>query len=354
MSRSIYVGLIGFGMGGRMFHAPFIKCAKGLKLRTIRETKPDKIAYALQTYPGVDIVPDVKDIFNDEAIELVIITVPNQFHFDLAKEALLAGKNVVVDKPFTATTAQADELITLAKERNKMITVFQNRRFDSDFLTVQKVIDSKVLGNLVEYESHYDRFRNFINSNTWKEENIPGGGILYNLGVHLIDQALVLFGLPEAIFGDVRIQRQGSEIPDNFEIILHYPQLKVTLKAGTLVKENDLHFILLGDQGSFIKNGLDVQEEDLQVGLSPETKAEWGVEPEAIWGSLNTTFKDLNFLGKIESEKGDYRKFYENIYKHLIGEEELIVKPEEGRNAIRIIELAVKSNEEKKTVHWAG
>ena len=349
-AKTIRVGLIGFGMAGRVFHAPTITSVAGLALTKIRETKADNIRIIQERYPGAVIVPDSKAIFEDDTIDLVVIATPNISHFPLTKEALLAGKNVVVDKPFTITSAEADELIALAQQQNKLLSVYHNRRFDSTTKTAKKVIDSGALGRLVEYEVRYDRFRNTLRKDAWREEALPGSGILYDLGAHLIDQAQYFFGLPEAVTADVRIQREGAKATDNFEVILHYPGLKVTLKSGMLVRELGPHMMLLGDQGSFVKYGMDVQEEALKAGLTPKDVPNWGEEPQASWGTLNTDLNGLHIIGKVESERGDYSGYYANIYKALLGEEELIVKPQTARNTIRIVELANQSSEEKRTV----
>ncbi|WP_026463376.1 Gfo/Idh/MocA family oxidoreductase [Adhaeribacter aquaticus] len=352
MSQILQVGLIGFGMAGQMFHAPFITNVPGFNLKTIRATNAGNIALARERYPQAEIVPDVQAIFNDPEIDLVVVASPNTSHYQLSREALLAGKHVLVDKPFTPTSAEADELIQLAKTQNKLITVYHNRRWDGDALTVKKIIQSKMLGNLVEYEVHFDRFRNFIKPGTWKEEDTEASGILYDLGAHLIDGAQVLFGLPEEITADLRTQRTGGKIIDNFEVILHYPGLKVTLKSGMLVKEPTPHYLLLGDHGSFIKYGLDVQEEALKAGLHPGNTPNWGVEPEANWGRINTEYNGLHIMGKVASQVGDYRGLYQNVYGAILGQEELDVTPEQARNTIRIIELAMQSHTEKRTVPY--
>jgi len=350
MAKTIQVGLIGFGMAGRVFHAPIISSVEGLQLTMIRETKAPNISIIKNNYPQVTIVNDAEAIFENEAIDLVVIATPNTSHFSLAKEALSAGKAVVVDKPFTITTAEADELISLAEKQHLLLSVYHNRRFDSTTKTAKKVIDSGVLGTLVEYEVHYDRFRNTLRKDAWREEALPGSGILYDLGAHLIDQAQYFFGLPQAVYADVRIQRKDAKATDHFEVVLHYNHLKVTLKAGMLVRETGPHMVLYGDKGSFVKYGMDVQEEALKAGLSPKDIPNWGEEPAELWGTLNTDFNNLHVIGKVESERGDYSGYYANIYKAMIGEEQLLVTPETARNTIRIIEVAMESSEEKRIV----
>lgn len=353
MKEKINVGLLGFGMAGRVFHAPVISSIPGFRLRKIRANRPASIELAQATYPSAEIVGDDKAILDDENIDLVVVATTNATHYTLAKAALRAGKHVVVEKPFTVTSDEATELIALAKHQHRILTVYHNRRWDSDFKTIRKLLENKLLGNLVEYEVHFDRFRNVPAPNTWKEESTPGTSLLYDLGSHLIDQALYLFGLPQEVTADLRIQRPGGKIIDNFEVILHYPDgLKVTLKAGMLVKQPGPHFILSGDQGSFVKYGMDVQEAALKAGLSPAANADWGIEPEALWGRLDTDYNGLRLVGKVQSEPGNYRGFYENVYKAIRGEEELVVKPEQARNTIRVIELAMQSSEEKRTLSF--
>ncbi len=353
MDKNIKVGLIGFGVGGQIFHAPVLTTIKGLELMKIRATKPEQISVAKTKYPQAKIVSTSEEIFNDKNIDLVVITTPNTSHHSLATQSLKAGKHVVADKPFTITTAEADELIALAEEQNLVLSVFHSRRFDSDFCTIQKIVKNDLLGDIVEFESRYDRFRNFLKPGAWREEDAPGTGILYDLGSHLIDQCQVLFGLPEAVSADLRIQRKGGKAIDNFEVILHYPGIKASIKAGMLVRETLPRFILSGINGTFVKYGMDVQEEALKAGFTPLTKDNWGVEPNQIWGTINTEINGQHFVGKIESESGDYARFYLNVYNAISGMEDLIVTPLEARNNVRIIELAMQSQLEKRTIDFS-
>ena len=352
MNRSFNVGLIGYGIAGQVFHAPMIKCIKEFNLKKIRETKQNNIQLATQRYPEVEIVADSNWIISDDSIDLVVLATPNTSHFSLAKEALTAGKHVVVDKPFTIYFEEAQELMALATEKNLLLSVYHNRRFDSTAKTVKKVIESGMLGQLVEYEAHYDRFRNYFRPNAWREEDQPGSGIFYDLGAHLIDEAQVLFSLPEEITADLRIQRPGGKTIDCFELVLGYLNLKVTLKGGMLVREPGPAVSLYGTSGSFVKYGMDVQEEALRAGIMPDNSTNWGVEPTSSWGKINTEHQGLHLIGNIESEKGDYREYYQNIYQVLSGEGELIVKPEQAANTIKIIELAIQSSIEKRTISW--
>jgi scyllo-inositol 2-dehydrogenase (NADP+) len=342
----INVGIIGSGMAARVFHIPIIQSVPNLRLKKIVERHGD---WTSKNYPMVEVVRDAATLLQDEEIELVVIATPNSSHFDLARQSLLAGKHVVVDKPFTTSSGQARELIDLAHHHNRLITVFQNRRWDGDFLTVRKILNDKLLGQLVEFESHFDRFRNSLRPGAWREEAGEGSGVLFDLGPHLIDQAQVLFGLPRMITADIRIQRENGKTDDNFELLLHYDNLKVTLKAGMLVREPGPRFILHGTEGSFVKYGLDPQEEALKSGATP-SGLNWGKEPQALWGKLNTQRDGQHVEERVETVAGCYSAFYQNIVEAIASRAEVAIKPEEAVNTIRIIELAIKSNEQKRTI----
>ncbi|HEY9627000.1 MAG TPA: oxidoreductase [Coleofasciculaceae cyanobacterium] len=348
MADQIQVGLIGYGIAGQVFHAPIINAIPNLKLTKVVERHGES---SRQRYPWVDIVRDADELFQDTEIDLVVIATPNTSHFELAQRALLAQKHVVIDKPFTTSSAQAQELIDLAQQTNRVLTVHHNRRWDGDFQTVKQVIQQGYLGRLVEYEAHYDRFRNTLKPAAWRETPDLGSGILFDLGSHLIDQAQALFGLPQAITADVRIQREGATTDDYFEIGLDYADLKVILKGGMLVRELGPHFILHGSEGSFVKYGMDSQEAALRSGLTP-SEPDWGLEPQAQWGTLNTQLGGLHFYGQVETVRGCYQAFYENVYQAIAEGAELAVKPEEARNTIRIIELALESHRERCTKRY--
>ena len=350
--KTINTGIIGFGNSGQTFLAPYIAANPGFNLKKISTSDAAKAEKAKTVYPGAEVVDHADAIINDPDIELVLIGSPNTSHLSLTKQALLAGKHVVVEKPFTITSADADELIALAKKQDRVLTVHHNRRFDSGHNTVKRVITSGRLGTLVEYEVHYDRFRRELRPGAWREKPLPGSGILYDLGAHLIDGALELFGTPEAVTCMMLTQRPGLEVEDNFEIILNYPGLKVTLKGGMLVKVPGPVYTLYGDHGTFIKYGMDVQEEALKKGLKPGS-AGWGVEPEEIWGRLTTEENGKDVTRTIESEAGRYQDYFQNVYDAIANGAELIVKPEQARQTIRVIELAFLSNSEKKTVGYS-
>lgn len=348
MADQIIAGLIGYGMAGRTFHAPVIQSVPELRLKKVVERRAGE---ARERYPWVEVVPDAAALLQDEEIDLVVIATPNASHFDLARQSLEANKHVVVEKPFTTTSGQARELIDLARERNRVISVNHNRRWDGDFQTVKKLLEGGLLGRLVEYESHYNRFRNHPRPDAWREREGAGGGILFDLGSHLIDQAQVLFGAPQMITSDVRAQRDFAKVNDSFELILHYDDLKVTLKAGMLVRERSPRFILHGTEGSFVKYGFDPQEEALKRGLMP-SESNWGDEPREQWGTLITRVGGLELEGQVKTIAGCYQSFYQNIVDVIRGRAELAVKPDEALRTIRIIELAMESDEQKRTVRF--
>ncbi|TKI03018.1 oxidoreductase [Martelella alba] len=348
MSKIYNIGIIGFGYVGQVFHAPIISSVCGLKLHTICDSSEKNLGLAEEKYPDVNRTTTVATLLDDPNIDIVVIGVPNAFHYDLAAQALEKGKHVIVEKPFTINSNDADKLISLAKQQQRLLSVHHNRRWDADFLTAKNVIDSKLLGDLVEYEAHFDQFVPRVNTQVWREKDAPGSGVLFDVGSHLIDQALTLFGLPNAIFCELRRQREQANTTDNFEVILDYDKIKVTLKGGMLVKIPGPHFTLIGNQGSFIKYGIDQQESKLCAGLLPKDLADWGEETQEMHGEFATEINDMKISGKVVSVPGNYRAFYQNIRQTLDGEVELAVMPQQARNTIKVIELAEKSAKEKK------
>ncbi len=346
--KKISTALAGFGSGGKIYNAPIISSVPGFSIDMILTSSEENQKAAKQDFPEARIVEDFSEITENKEIELVIILLPNHLHYETAKKALLAGKHVLVEKPFTARVREADELIRLARENDLILSVNHNRRWDSDIRTIKKLVDTKKLGEIVEYEAHFDRFRNHI-KDSWKEDpEIPGSGILYDLGSHLIDQALMLFGTPSEVFADIRSQREGAKVPDKFEILMFYPNLRVSLNAGMLVKEKGPTYSIFGTRGSFLKYGADVQEEALKKRQKPQDDPNWGEEPETLWGKLNT----LDEEKKLKSEPGDYRKIYENIYNAISQKEELLVTPEQARDVIKVIDLACQSNSAKRVLEF--
>ncbi len=352
MQQKYKVGLIGFSIGGHVFHAPFIAENDRLELYKVTARKPEQQKMLSERYPQAIGVLSADEIIDDPDVDIVVVAASNDVHYSLAKAALEADKHVVVEKPFTNTTAEADELIALAKERNLLLSVHHNARFHSDFKTVQKVIASGRLGRVVNYEARFDRFRNFLRPGAWREENLPGSGIHYDLGAHLIDQALQLFGHPKWVFADLRVQRDGAKAIDDFEIILSYPQLKISLKGQMLAKEPTPRFAVYGTNGSFVKRGVDPQEDLLRAGMKPKDVPNWGAETDEIYGTLSIVENGQDIVERIPSETGSGQDFYRNLVVALDGEQDLIVRPEQARDVIRILELAEQSWKEGRVVDW--
>lgn len=349
MGNIIRTGIIGYGLSGRVFHAPFIDVVNGFELAKISTSNPDKVQMAKERYPNTTLVPDAKSIINDPDIDLVIVTSPNTVHFHWAKEALLANKHVVVEKPFTVTLAEAEELVELAKKKKKILSVYHNRRFTSDTKTVKKIMVSGLLGDVVDYETHFDRFRYNPKPGAWREEALPGSGILYDLGSHLIDQSLHFFGMPQAVTAHIKAMRSWAKADDSFDVKLHYPTHTSTLKSTMVAKIPGPTFQIHGTKGSFVKYGLDVQEATLDSGAIPNTP-DWGAEPEAIWGTLKTECEGIEMSSVIESEKGDYRDYFINLRDAIWGKCNIAVTAQEGANVMKIIELAMQSDRERRTI----
>lgn len=338
MTRIIRIGVLSYGMSGNVFHAPMLHVNPHYDMVKIMQRSGNS---ALDRYSYVKIVRNVHEIINDPDIDLVLVNTPDHTHYEFTKAALEAGKHVVVEKPFIQEIHEGEELINLAAEKGKILTVFQNRRWEGDFLTIRKIINNNLLGRLVEFEAHFDRFRNFIRD-SWKEKAENKTGTLYNLGSHLIDQAIVLFGMPDAVYADIRQQRTGSLVDDLFDLSLYYPNVKVTLKSSYLVREPGPRYMLHGTEGSFIKYGADPQEEALTSGHFPDEPG-FGQEEEAKWGILNTSLNELHYRGPVETIAGCYHEFYNQLYETIVNGKELTVKPEESLNGIRIIKAAYES-----------
>lgn len=347
MSRNIInAGLASFGVSGQVFHAPFINAHPGIRLHTIVERHGHK-SEAL--YPDAAVVHSFDELIADRHIDLVIVNTPNRLHYEMAFKALKAGKNVIIEKPFTLTSREARQLEEYARLHGQLLSIYQNRRWDGDFLTVKKIIENGWLGELVTYEAHFDRFRQEVKEDAWKESGEPGAGILYDLGPHLIDQALFLFGPPQGVTAAIRKQRQDSKSDDYFKIEMDYPKLKVTLSAGMLVREPGPHFILHGMNGSFVKYGMDPQEAALKQGCPPGGE-NWGKENPDKFGTLNTEMNGLAVRGKVETIAGSYMNYYDDICHAIMNRRMPAVTAADGIMVMEIIENALKSNQEQKSI----
>lgn len=352
MSEKVRVGLIGYGYAGRTFHAPVITAVPNLVLTKVAARSAAKHPEVVtRRYPAVEVVADPTNVYEDDSIDLVVITTPSTDHFSFARDALLAGKHVVVEKPFTTTTVEADELIALAEARGLVLSVFHNRRWDGDFKTLEQIIQQNLLGDIVDAEFRWEKYRLTPDPNRWREIDAVGAGIFYDLGVHFIDQALSLFGRPNTIRAEIRKVRTGALADDWFDVTLGYDAgPRVTLKGSLMACEPGPRYRVSGTNGSFVKFGDDPQEAALKAGGSPTNGADWGVEPPDLWGTLNIDSGGLHFQGRVETLPGSYQNYYQNMADSIVGRSNLVVKPEQARMAIQLIELGLQSSRERRTI----
>jgi predicted dehydrogenase len=347
----IDVGVVGYGLAGRCFHAPVIHAVSGLRLAAILQRSGSSAASA---YPETRIVRSLEELLSIETIRLIVIATPNESHFFYAKQCLEAGRDVVVDKPFTTTLEEARQLVALAERRGRLLTVYQNRRWDGDFLTVRQILASGELGRLIQFESYYDRFRPNPRLDAWREKPGPGSGVFFDLGPHLIDQALCLFGPPEFVEADIRIERDSGVTDDAFDLLLHYPKgMRASLHATMLAATPRPHYILRGACGSFVKEALDPQEALLRAGRAPGG-SDWGADAEENWGTLTLSDGTTTTKRTIPTVRGDYRGFYENVRDAILGSASLTVTPQQAIHVMRILELARESSRTRSTLPWSS
>ena len=349
----IRVGLIGFGMGSRVFHAPLLSSVEGLELAGAMERTSNKAA---ERYPGIKTYRSVAEMLADASLGLFVVATPNGTHFTLAKEILSAGRNVVVDKPMTVTSAEASELIAIAKRHNVLLAPFQNRRWDGDFLTVRQILREGALGRLVSFESRFDRWRPApLTERLWKENAETGGGTLLDLGPHLADQALVLFGKPQALSANIRREKDGPGVNDAIEIRLRYPGLIVTLGANSLALPAGPRFHLRGTQGGYLKNGVDPQEAALTK-ITRIDDAKWGQEPAANWGVLHVGIDGGTVSRPVPALAGDYRVYYAAIRDALLGKAAPPVSGIDAWRVARLLEWAQESSDQRReiTCDWSA
>ena len=345
----IEVGLIGYGLAGRAFHAPVIRAVPGMHLAAILERTGNQAA---EKYPDVRIVRRLDELLGIREIGLVVIATPNDTHYSLARQCLEAGRDVLVDKPFTTTLEEARSLVELAEKAGRLITVYQNRRYDGDFQAIRKLVAEGTLGRIVRFETNYDRYRPQPKPGAWRETTRAGGGILFDIAPHLIDHALILFGLPEAVTADIRIEREQTLADDAFDIMFHYPRgMRAVLRSSILAAAPRPRFVLLGAQGSFVKHMFDPQENNLRHGNIPRD-GPWGAEPEQNWGVLTVPEGNLLVERRIPSAGCDYRDYYANLRDKLLGKAPLAVTPEWAINVMRLLEMARESGEKARTIPW--
>ena len=343
--QKIKTALLSYGMSGKVFHAPFLSIHQGFEISGSWERTKKLINY---DFPEVKSYARIEELLESD-VNLVIVNTPVETHYEYAKKVLLAGKHAVVEKAFTTTVAQAKELAALAEEKGLKLAVFQNRRWDSDFKTVQKVITDEVLGEIVEAEFHFDRYNPLLSPKQHKESINPGSGILKDLGPHIIDQALCLFGLPQSVFADIRITREHSLVDDYIDVLLYYATFRVRLKAGFFVREANPAYIIHGKKGSFVKHRGDIQEDELKLGKKPNLTT-WGTEPIEKAGLLHTEINGEIVKKTISTLQGNYYDFFEGVYNSIVSNTIEPVTAQDGIHVMQIIEAAIQSSAQKKVV----
>ena len=340
----IITAISSYGMSGLVFHGPLLEVHPGFKINKILERNRND---SDGKHPGAQLVRDYQEIIDDPDIELVVVNTPDHLHVDMATRALEAGKHVVVEKPFTLKVSEAEKLMELADKQGVILSVYHNRRWDGVYLTVQEVIRSGKLGRLVDFEVHFDRFRNYVKE-SWKDQ-ANGTGTLYNLGSHLVDQALNLFGMPDRLFCDTRMLRDGALTDDSYDLWLHYPGFKCMLRSSYLVREAGPSFMLHGTEGSFLAWGSDPQERDLKAGKVPGTEG-WGLDPSFSHAKIHTDFNGEHLEGDYPLLPGNYMEYYDNVHDAIREGAPLIVTPAQARDVIRIIEAAYESSRLGQTI----
>ncbi|MFC5682045.1 Gfo/Idh/MocA family protein [Flavobacterium sp. MAHUQ-51] len=343
--KTIKAALLSYGMSGKVFQAPFLELHPGFELVGSWERSKKLIQ---EDYPHVKSYASIDEILADD-VDLVVVNTPIDTHFEYTKKVLEAGKHAIVEKAFTSTVAEAEELAALAKANGVKLAVFQNRRWDSDFKTVRQVLVNGSLGDIVEAEFHFDRYNPLLSPKQHKETVNSGSGILKDLGPHIIDQALYLFGFPKAVFADIRITREKSVVDDWIDLVLYYTDLRVRLKASFFVREPNPAYVLHGKKGSFLKHRGDVQEDDLKVMEKPNLDT-WGTEPLEKEGFLHTEIDGKIMHGKIPTLQGNYYEFFDGVYNAIVNDTLEPVTAEEGAKVMRIIETAILSSNEKRVI----
>lgn len=343
MDTALNVALVGYGFVGKVFHAPLVAQTPGLALHTVVSSDADKVH---ANFPGARVLSDPHAAFADDAIDIVVIATPNALHAPLAIAALRAGRHVVVDKPFTTTLDEARRVVAAAGEARRIASVFQNRRWDADFLALRRLVEDGTLGEVAELHSHFDRFRPQV-PDRWRERAGPGAGLWFDLGPHLVDQALQLFGMPRSLQADVAIQREGAVVDDYFHVVLRYERLRVVLHAGALVAANGLRFAAHGTRGSFTKHGLDAQEAALRAGIAPGTPG-WGVDPRP--GRLTRMVDGEARESVVDGVAGDYRAYYAAMRDAIRNGGEPPVTAAQALQVMRVLEAGVASSARARVI----
>jgi predicted dehydrogenase len=342
----IKTGICSFGMSGKLFHAPFIEAHRGYELSGVVERN---LSASRQLYPVSRLYRSVDELCEDPDIELVVVNTPTHLHYEQGKKAIASGKHVIIEKPFTVTVAESVQLAAMAKERGVFLSVYQNRRYDGDYLAVKAVIDKEMLGELREVEIRFDRFRPLFGGKQHKEGNLPGSGVLYDLSPHLVDQAIQLFEWPEAIYADLMQMRDDVEAPDYFELLLYYDKMRVRLKASCIARESTYAYILHGMKGSFLQQRSDLQEQQLLAGTRP-TPEPWCISPETPDGILHTEMNGKTWREETRSSPGNYMGYYDDVYRSLTEGAANPVPAEQAILNMKIIEAALESARENRII----
>jgi predicted dehydrogenase len=342
----IRVGLVGFGLAGKVFHAPLISATEGLELAAVVERNSHNAAAA---YPGVTTYRSLTGMLVDESLELIVVATPPATHVALATDALQAHRHVVVDKPVAPSSDEIAGLIQVAASVDRFFIPFHNRRWDSDFQTLQKVLHEKTLDRIVSLESTFDRWKPAIRPQFWKEDGTAGGGHLLDIGTHVADQAIHLFGLPEGVSAQIRTERENAVTDDSFTIHLRYADKLVTLSSNCLATLPRPRFLLRGTQGNFMKWGLDPQEARLKDNPHSDP-AGWGIEPESDWGDLSAFAGETPIVGKVPSVPGAYLQYYEGVRDAILQTAPPPVAGIDALHVARLLELARKSSEQRREI----
>lgn len=348
--RTIRVGIIGFGLSGRVFHAQVLRSVAGFEIASVVTSREEEVR---KEFPAATVVATADELIADPMIDLVVITTPNELHAPLAIRALEAGKHVVVEKPFSVTAEEGQAVVDCAKRMNRVLSVYHNRRWDNGFLTLREALESGLLGTVYGYEARFERFRPVVKGERWREQEKGGSGVLYDLGSHLIDQAVCLFGKPRGVYCDLATQRPGGVVDDYFNVLLDYDTLRVVLRSGCVVGVPGPVLVAHGDKGTFMKQELDPQEDALKAGKTPENSEPWGLDGDNA-RLFAVSADGARTQRPIATIPGSYHRFYAELHAAITSGSPAPVPPEDAVTVIRIIEACLRSSRERRWVDIEG
>jgi scyllo-inositol 2-dehydrogenase (NADP+) len=344
----IKTGICSYGMSGKLFHAPFLEAHPGYELAAIVERHNHD---SKERYPNAKLYRSAEEMCADKSLELIVVNTPTHLHYEQGKMVLQSGKHLVIEKPFTITVKEAEELTALAEKNDLFLSVYQNRRYDGDYRAVKAVLEKGLLGEVREVEIRFDRYRPSFGGKQHKEGDLPGAGNIYDLSPHLVDQAIQLFGFPKAIFADLIKMRDDVGVPDYFELLFYYDRLRVRLKATVIARESTYAYVLHGMKGSFLQQRSDLQEQQLQEAVKPSLES-WCTGPATADGLLHTEINGHIVREETLSTPGNYMGYYDDVYKALTGQGPNPVPAADGIKNMRIIEAALESVRTKKIVEF--